>query len=685
MLAAVLIVAGGCRIDGDDATASGHVSYRVSIPVDTTIRIWASPEDRVLLEALQDAFTGLHPDAAFDNRFHGTESSFAGIYTDVADAALMDREMREPMERMAYQWVKLGRPLEIEFARGSLDRDRPSSQITILVHKDNPLSELTLSQLDAVLGADRLRGAEPVSTWADLGVEGPLATEPIRVYGPAIDTIAAQFVRRLVMEDSRKWSASYHEQAQEQDAIERVAEDRTGLALAPFRLVDKRVKPVALARDGTQAASQLDASSIIDGSYPLVRSVRFSLPHTQTPAERAPIAEFLRFVLSSEGQRIIADDRGYLPLDAASAARQLERLINPIRSESPAAVAAGEAASGDLRKVGPDMSSLEMHALPPPYLPDGEVSGSIRIWGHGSYGAHTDFVEALTRAWQDGFRRHHPDVVFDNRLHGTASAIGALYTDTGDIAFLGREIWQPEITAFHEVKGYAPTGIDVLTGSFDVRNKGYAISVFVHKDNPLDALDLAQLEAVYGLDRKRGHAQVRTWGDLGVGGEWKDRPVQIYGLPIARGFAEYFQDAVFLGGRRWKTELREFPDEPGSRGGETDGGHKMLQAMADDPLSIGYAGMLYQHPNVKAIAIAPAPGAPAVMPTLESVADHSYPLTRFITMFVDRAPGQPLDPKVRAFLHYILSEEGQQAVLNHGQGYLPVPREVALREARKLD
>lgn len=321
----------------------------------------------------------------------------------------------------------------------------------------------------------------------------------------------------------------------------------------------------------------------------------------------------------------------------------------------------------------------------PTYASAQPVSGVIRIWGHGSYGAHTDFVEGLTRAWQDGFRKHHPDVVFDNRLHGTASAIGALYTGQGDVAFMGREIWEPELAAFAEVRGYAPLGIDVLTGSFDVRNKGYALAVFVHKDNPLSALTLAQLDAAYGVDRRRGHPPVHTWGDLGAAGEWKDKPVRLYGLPIARGFADYFQDSVFDGGRLWNPALREFADAPGSRGGETDGGHRMLQAMARDRYAIGYAGMLYQHPDVKPIALARTADTAAVMPTRDSVADHSYPLTRFITMFIDRKPGSPVDPKVAEFLRYVLSRDGQQAVLEHGQGYLPLPSAAATREAAKLD
>src|SRR5215469_1370661 len=137
--------------------------------------------------------------------------------------------------------------------------------------------------------------------------------------------------------------------------------------------------------------------------------------------------------------------------------------------------------------------------LPPQYRVEQRVSGTITIWGHGSLGGRTEFVEGLVQAWEDGFRQRQPGVTFVNRLHGTASAIGALYTGTGDLALMGREIWQPEIDAFKEVFGYQPAGIHVMTGSLDVRNRDYAIVVFVHRDNPLSRLTLTQLDAIYSI------------------------------------------------------------------------------------------------------------------------------------------------------------------------------------------
>ena len=324
--------------------------------------------------------------------------------------------------------------------------------------------------------------------------------------------------------------------------------------------------------------------------------------------------------------------------------------------------------------------------LPPPYTPPGEpVSGRIAIWGHGALAGRFDFIEALVKEWEAGFNRFHPGVRFENRLTGTASAMGALYTGKGDLALMGREIWPFEIAAFREVKGYAPTGVDIVTGSYKTRNHGYSIVVFVHKDNPINGFTLAQLDAIFSVDRKRGGKPVETWGDLGVGGEWADKPVHPYSFSIARGFADYLEEAVFAGGRRWRSDVREFADLPGSLGGATDGGQRELDAMAKDRYGVGFSGALYGNADVKPIPVSAADGAPYVMPSEATVMDHSYPLTRIITMFLDRAPGKPLAPHIREFMRYILSRDAQQAVLDKGGGYLPILAPDAAKELKKLE
>jgi phosphate transport system substrate-binding protein len=331
------------------------------------------------------------------------------------------------------------------------------------------------------------------------------------------------------------------------------------------------------------------------------------------------------------------------------------------------------------------MGTARAAELPPPYHTRGELAGTIRIWGHGAYDSKRDFIGALVRAWEQGFQQFQPGVHFENHLVGTAAAIGALYTGRGDLALMGREIWPPEIAAFKEVFGYPPTGIDVVTGSFDVRNRDYALVVFVHQGNPLLGLTLAQLRSVFAVPDSPDARAARTWGDLGLTGPWRDRPIHRYGLPISRGFARFFEQRVFGGAELWQPSLREFADLKGSKGGAADGGQRMLDAMAGDPDSIGYAGLLYHNPDVRPVALAESAGTPYVEPTVATVTDHSYPLTRMVTMFLNRPPDKPVDPKLREFLRYVLSRQGQQAVVRYGRGYLPILAPAAARQLDKLN
>ena len=323
--------------------------------------------------------------------------------------------------------------------------------------------------------------------------------------------------------------------------------------------------------------------------------------------------------------------------------------------------------------------------LPPPYQARGELAGTVRIWGHGAYDSRRDFIGALVRAWEQGFQQFEPHVRFETHLVGTAAAIGSLYTGRGDLALMGREIWPPETAAFKEVFGYPPTGIDVVTGSFDVRNRDYALVVFVHQGNPIRGLTLAQLRSIFAVSDGNVTHTMHTWGDLGLTGPWRDRPIHLYGLPISRGFARFFEQRVFGDADLWQPSLREFADLKGSKGGATDGGQRMLDAMADDPDGIGYAGLLYHNGAVRPVALAESAGAPYVEPTAETVMDHSYPLTRMVTLFFNRPPGKPVDPKLREFLRYVLSRQGQQAVTQYGRGYLPILAPAAARQLEKLN
>jgi phosphate transport system substrate-binding protein len=330
------------------------------------------------------------------------------------------------------------------------------------------------------------------------------------------------------------------------------------------------------------------------------------------------------------------------------------------------------------RFVGHTAAALLLFVAGRPMLGQaGPDQPPIRIWGHGALGH--DYIESLVIKWETGFRKAHPQIQFDNELHGTASAIGALYTGTGDIAIMGREIWPVEVEAFEDVHHYPPLGIDVVTGSLDIRNKDFALVVFVNRANPLAHLSLPQIAKLFGAEQK----PPATWGELGLAGAWAAHPIHLYGFEIHRGFGYYLEQRVMNGSTKWNPALVELGDVKKADGSLLDAGQRIVDAIVADPDAIGYSSLLYKNQDIRAVPIGPE-GGPFLLPTHETIANHSYALTRSITAYIDRAPGKAADPRIDAFLRYVLSREGQQAVIEDG-GYTPLPPAVANAEAAKLN
>lgn len=312
----------------------------------------------------------------------------------------------------------------------------------------------------------------------------------------------------------------------------------------------------------------------------------------------------------------------------------------------------------------------------PRYVAKKPVSGTIRVWGHGAEGK--DYITGLVVKWENGFQRLHPDVKFVNELHGTASAMGALYTGKGDVAVMGRLIWPAEVEAFTDVLGRKPVGIDVCTGSVDIRNKDFALTMVVHEGNPLKHLSLAQIHDVFGVTAH----PVKTWGDLGLTGAWANRPVHLYGFEISRGFGYYLQQKAFGGASIWNPGLVELGDQKKPEGGLYDAGQRVVDAVAKDTDGIGFSSALYKADGVRVVPLGPV-GGPFVLPTKKTVADRTYPLNEVITAFFDRKPGDSESEAVAEFLRYVLSADGQQAVTEDG-GYTALTGKISAEQLRKL-
>jgi phosphate transport system substrate-binding protein len=233
------------------------------------------------------------------------------------------------------------------------------------------------------------------------------------------------------------------------------------------------------------------------------------------------------------------------------------------------------------------------------------------------------------------------------------------------------------------VKHYPPYGIEIATGSVDVRNFDYAQMFFVHRDNPLSSLTLAQLDAIFGEEHRRGPANIRTWGQLGLTGEWANQTITPYGWRIDDSFGIFLEAALLEGSHRWNNALHEFAHITRPDGTIYDHGQQILDALAADRYGIAVSNLRYARPEVKPLALAARDGGPAIAVTKENLITRKYPLTRVIPAYVDRPPGMPVDPKVREFLRYLLSREGQQDIVNDG-GFLPLNAEAVAAGLKKL-
>jgi len=287
-------------------------------------------------------------------------------------------------------------------------------------------------------------------------------------------------------------------------------------------------------------------------------------------------------------------------------------------------------------------------SLPPYVRAPGEVAGSLKCVG-------SDTMNNLVTLWSEGFKKHYPSVREAIEGKGSASGPPALTEGTCTFAPMSRD-WKPtEIDTFKARHGYAPV---VVPAAIDM------LAVYVHKDNPLEALSLQQVDAIFSKNRTGGaSAEIRTWGDLGLEGEWKDRPISLYGRNATSGTYGYFKEhALFKGD--FKPTVKEQP-----------GSSAVVQAVASDRFAIGYSGIGYRTAGVKPLALAPRTGADPVPPEPARAYSGEYPLARFLYLSVNSKPGVQLDPLRREFLRYVLSGSGQADVRK--DGYLPVTPAIA--------
>jgi len=283
------------------------------------------------------------------------------------------------------------------------------------------------------------------------------------------------------------------------------------------------------------------------------------------------------------------------------------------------------------------------------------VSGNIKTVG-------SDTMNNMVTLWAEDFRKVYPNVQVEIEGKGSSTAPPALIEGTSTFGPMSRTMKDEEVDQFEAKYGYKPTAVRT---SIDM------LSVYVNKDNPIQSLTLQQIDAIFSKTRKGGGtADIRTWGDLGLTGEWKDKPISLYGRNSASGTYGYFKEhALFKGD--YKDEVKE---QPGSAA--------VVQAVSSDRYAIGYSGIGYKTADVREVPLKATAADEPISATPEYAYTGKYPLSRFLYIYVNLKPGTQLDPLRREFLLYVLSKDGQSDVIK--DGYFPVNAKIAGEELAKL-
>jgi phosphate transport system substrate-binding protein len=355
------------------------------------------------------------------------------------------------------------------------------------------------------------------------------------------------------------------------------------------------------------------------------------------------------------------------------------------------------------------LTQFEWELLPAPalsdlpsYKPEYRVTGTIRVLG--------SFLKFATANLEEGFLKYQPDAQFaSNFSTSSEGSIGGLCTGISDLAPAGDDAKIPDMMPFYNVYGYVPLELSVATGDYEKRGALWPAAIVVNKDNPITYLTMDQLDRIFGSERIGGwdigdnpahdilyssefargrDTNIRTWGQLGLTGDFANREIQTYGY-AAPGFEVYFERKLFHWVDKWNGNLRQYVEPKEAEAGDKGkpvASDRMLEEISNDKYGIGWVAMFHaeNYPNLKVLAIAAKNGGPSVAYTPENVANRTYPLTRDAYFYVNREPGRPLDPKVREFMRFVLSREGQQIIAHTGFFY-PLPADYLREQLRKLD
>ena len=303
------------------------------------------------------------------------------------------------------------------------------------------------------------------------------------------------------------------------------------------------------------------------------------------------------------------------------------------------------------------VSAVSAVAAVDPALPNYEktsgVSGNLSSVG-------SDSLANLMTLWAEEFKKNYPNVNIQIQAAGSSTAPPAMTEGTANMGPMSRPMKDSEIQAFEEKYGYKPTAVPVAID---------ALAVFVHKDNPIKSRDIEQVDAIFSSTRLcGGEKDIKTWGDLGMTGEWAAKPIQLFGRNSVSGTYGYFKEEALCKGD-FKSNVNE---QPGSA--------SVVQSISSTLNAIGYSGIGYKTSSVRAVPL--SKGGEAFEASEENALAGKFPLARFFYVYVNKAPNKPLSPIDAEFLKLVLSKQGQDVVVK--DGYIPLPKKVVDKTMQEL-
>ncbi|WJN59745.1 phosphate ABC transporter substrate-binding protein PstS family protein [Pseudomonas sp. SO81] len=307
-------------------------------------------------------------------------------------------------------------------------------------------------------------------------------------------------------------------------------------------------------------------------------------------------------------------------------------------------VAAGVSAASAVAAVDPAI---------PAYQKTSGVSGNLSSVG-------SDSLANLMTLWAEEYKKNYPNVNIQIQAAGSSTAPPALTEGTANLGPMSRAMKDNELQAFEEKFGYKPVAVPVAID---------ALAVFVHKDNPIKSLDMAQVDGIFSSTRLCGGSDVKTWGDLGLTGEWADKPIQLFGRNSVSGTYGYFKEAALCKGD-FKANVNE---QPGSA--------SVVQSISSTVNAIGYSGIGYKTASVRAVPLSKK-GGEAFEANEANALAGKFPLSRFFFVYVNKAPNKPLSPLEAEFVKLVLSKQGQDVVVK--DGYIPLPAKVIEKTKKEL-